>query len=654
VNGAGDVKIMDFGIAETVRTSMSRVQSTSTTGTLLYMSPEQVLGKGVGRETDIYSLGVVMYELLTGHPPFNKGDITYQILHKEPARIPGASGAINELVRKCLAKEAHERIGSAEEFTALLKGESFIRKQVKRGVKKASHNPLLFKRIIQGAGALTVLSLLFFVIRALLPQGEGPRFAPPSGTYEGEVIVELSAEPGTRIRYTTDGSEPTVSHGEIYTKKIVVDRTLDIKAVSYTDEKHVSKMREAHYTLLTRKPEFSIRSGALTEVSYLKLTSEKGAVIRYTTDGSTPGEYEGKVYQSPVKIDGDVTVKAVAVREGKAPSKVSEGNYKLGRRLSSPVADVKGQVFGEKKPFTVRLSGPEGAEIRYTTDGVDPGPGRGGIYKAPLTLTPSVVLKAVSVQEGMRTSAIMSEHYETHSVPMVKVTGGTFRMGSNENSDEKPVHNVTVDSFWMGKFEVTQKEWQRVMGTNPSNFKGETLPVEDVTWFDAARFCNRLSEQEGFDPVYTINGTQVTCDFAKNGYRLPTEAEWEYAARGGNQSRGYLYSGSNNVDSVAWHYQNSGGQTHPVGTKQPNELGLYDMSGNVHEWCWDWYGSNYYAQSPLKNPRGPSSGASRVERGGSWDYYAEYIRVAYRRSGNPSYSYGLIGFRLARTVGREL
>jgi len=234
---------------------------------------------------------------------------------------------------------------------------------------------------------------------------------------------------------------------------------------------------------------------------------------------------------------------------------------------------------------------------------------------------------------------------------MVKVTGGTFRMGSNWNSDEQPIHSVTVDSFWMGKFEVTQKVWKSVMGTNPSNFKGEDLPVENVSWYDTVKFCNKLSERDGFEPVYTINGTQVTCDFTKNGYRLPTEAEWEYAARGGNQSRGYTYAGSNSAGTVAWYWDNSGKKTHPVGTKQPNELGLYDMSGNVWEWCWDWYDKKYYAQSPSKNPKGPSSGAQRVRRGGSWDLLAEDIRSAYRNHSAPSYSniYGF-GFRLSRTV----
>ncbi|HPE21019.1 MAG TPA: SUMF1/EgtB/PvdO family nonheme iron enzyme, partial [Candidatus Mcinerneyibacteriales bacterium] len=366
-----------------------------------------------------------------------------------------------------------------------------------------------------------------------------------------------------------------------------------------------------------------------------------------------PGEYEGKVYEAPVRIDGDVTLKAVAVREGKAPSKVSEASYKLGGRLVSPAADVKSRAFAERTPFTVRLSGPEGAEIRYTTDGSDPGPGRGRVYSAPLSLTPPVVLKAVSVKAGMRTSGVMSESYNINSVLMVKITGGTFRMGSNENSDEKPIHSVTVDSFWMGKFEVTQKEWQSVMGTNPSNFKGEDLPVENVSWYDTVKFCNKLSEQDGYDPVYTINGTQVTCDFTKNGYRLPTEAEWEYVARGGNQSRGYTYAGSNSAGTVAWYWDNSGKKTHPVGTKQPNELGLYDMSGNVWEWCWDRYDGNYYAQSPSKNPKGKSEGSYRVLRGGSWRFEEEYLQTTKRNYGDSSNTNNHRGFRLVRTSKNE-
>jgi formylglycine-generating enzyme required for sulfatase activity len=231
---------------------------------------------------------------------------------------------------------------------------------------------------------------------------------------------------------------------------------------------------------------------------------------------------------------------------------------------------------------------------------------------------------------------------------MVRVEGGTFQMGStNGDSTEKPVHTVTVKGFYMGRTEVTQKEWQEIMGSNPSNFKGDNLPVERVSWNDAIEYCNRRSLKEGLTPAYRGSGNNITCDFNATGYRLPTEAEWEYAAKGGNQDYlSYEYAGGTSADSVAWYYNNSGSTTHPVGTKQPNSLGLYDMSGNVYEWCWDWYGN--YSSGSQTNPTGASSGPYRVFRGGSWGDGAAGVLAANRGSGTPSDRYAILGFRLVR------
>jgi formylglycine-generating enzyme required for sulfatase activity len=232
---------------------------------------------------------------------------------------------------------------------------------------------------------------------------------------------------------------------------------------------------------------------------------------------------------------------------------------------------------------------------------------------------------------------------------MVLVEGGTFQMGSTNGFDnEKPVHTVTVKSFYMGKYEVTQKEWTEVMGSNPSSFKGDTLPVESINWYEAVEYCNRLSLKEGLTPAYWGSGAAIVCDFHASGYRLPTEAEWEYAAKGGNKNfLSYEYSGGNSVDRVAWYSGNSGYSTHPVGTKQANDLGLYDMSGNVYEWCWDWYGRSYNSGSQ-NNPVGASSGSGRVLRGGSWGDDAGGVRSAYRGGNTPSGRYGNLGFRLVR------
>ncbi len=221
------------------------------------------------------------------------------------------------------------------------------------------------------------------------------------------------------------------------------------------------------------------------------------------------------------------------------------------------------------------------------------------------------------------------------SFTMVEVQGGTFTMGATSEQggdafgDEKPIHNVALSSYFIGETEVTQALWQAMMGKNPSKFKGNNNPVEQVSWDDCQEFLSRLNR---------ITGER---------FRLPTEAEWEYAARGGNKSRGYKYSGNDNIYDVAWFEKNSNNESHPVATKLPNELGLYDMSGNVSEWCSDWYGSDYYANQSQTNPTGPGSGSYRIYRGGRWSFDARFCRVSNRGSQIPNYRSSVLGLRLA-------
>ena len=217
---------------------------------------------------------------------------------------------------------------------------------------------------------------------------------------------------------------------------------------------------------------------------------------------------------------------------------------------------------------------------------------------------------------------------------MVAVEGGTFMMGATSEQgseaydDEKPVHQVTLSSYYIGQTEVTQALWEAVMGKNPVKYDfGDNRPVTNVSWDDCQDFVIKLNQLTG------------------KRFRLPTEAEWEYACRGGKKSRGYKYSGSNTIDDVAWYTSNSSGETHPVATKSPNELGIYDMSGNVWEWCQDWKGS--YSNAAQTNPTGASSGSYRVNRGGSWRSSAKYCRSSYRSYGTPGYRGSHLGLRLA-------
>ena len=218
------------------------------------------------------------------------------------------------------------------------------------------------------------------------------------------------------------------------------------------------------------------------------------------------------------------------------------------------------------------------------------------------------------------------------SFDMVYVEGGSFDMGAtyeqvdNALDNEKPVHRVTLSGYYIGMYEVTQELWEAVMGSNPSYLKGAQNPVESVSWNDCQNFIKKLNSLTG------------------RTFRLPTEAEWEYAARGGNKSLHYKYSGSDNIDDVAWYWDNSGKKTHAVGTKSPNELGIYDMSGNVWEWCSDRYGD--YSAGAQTNPQGPSAGSDRVLRGGRWGSRARYCRVSNRDYGDPGNSLSRSGLRL--------
>ena len=267
---------------------------------------------------------------------------------------------------------------------------------------------------------------------------------------------------------------------------------------------------------------------------------------------------------------------------------------------------------------------------------------------------------------------------------MVLIPAGGFDMGDHfgeGGSDELPVHNISLDAYYMNKYEVTQLEYETLIGSNPSHADygiGDARPVNQVSYYDIMVYCNKLSMNESLPPCYTIDGSTdpadwgtvptssdatwdaVICDFSVTGYRLPTEAEWEYAAKGGASWEDHnRYSGcveETDLTDYGWYLANNGSSGTPeygckdVGTKLPNQLGLYDMSGNLYEWCFDWYDSSYYGSSPASNPSGPASGSSRIPRGGNWNNSADGLRSANRINSYPGgRSYG-IGFRLVRTA----
>lgn len=253
-----------------------------------------------------------------------------------------------------------------------------------------------------------------------------------------------------------------------------------------------------------------------------------------------------------------------------------------------------------------------------------------GVYAglAKLEIVINSASEPVQTVKPKVSSSSSSDPYT--GMQFVYVDPGCFQMGShNGASDEKPHRVCLTQGYYLGKYEVTQAQWQQVMGNNPSHFKSSNKPVEQVSWDDVQDFIRKLNRQTGLH------------------YRLPTEAEWEYACRSGGKDQNYC--GGNNAGRVAWYDDNSGSKTHTVGQKQANGLGLYDMSGNVLEWVQDWYDGDYYSNSPSNNPKGPSGGSRRVYRGGSWLSNVSGVRSALRFSLSPDSRLNFLGFRLART-----
>jgi sulfatase modifying factor 1 len=309
---------------------------------------------------------------------------------------------------------------------------------------------------------------------------------------------------------------------------------------------------------------------------------------------------------------------------------------------------------------------------------INPAISRRDFLAATGMLTAALSLSACK-SRGVQISTVVMEVTATHRPPtptptpsppaatpkprealmpeMVLVEPGTFSMGSEEGfPNEMPVHEVTISKpYLIGIYAVTNAEYSRLCEeTKKCSVADDSYPVVGINWFEAVEYCNWLSEAAGLSTCYSGKGNFIKCDFSVGGFRLPTEAEWEFAARGGNLSSGYLYAGGDDPNQVAWYKSNSGGELHPVGQKLPNELGLHDMSGNSWEWCWDWFDQRYYLEAPEFDPSGPDGASegpmpSKSRRSGGFNEELSVIRTTFRSADWISYPGGN-GFRLVRTA----
>ncbi len=348
------------------------------------------------------------------------------------------------------------------------------------------------------------------------------------------------------------------------------------------------------------------------------------------------------------------------------------------QRVETPVFSPDSCEFTGSIEISISCATPD-AVIRYTINGEAPDE-NSPVYSGAFTLHSSSLVMAKAYKSGWYPSEIARANYDIalDLENMVYIPACSFSMGDTRgvgSYDESPVHTVSLSPYYMAKYEVTQAEFESIMGYNPAVANagfGDDYPVYNLSWYHALVYCNLRSIAEGFTPVYSISGSSnptdwgtvptasnddtwdaAICNWTANGYRLPTEAEWECAARGATNDPDYLYSGSDSANAVAWHYGNNvPGGVKPIGTKAPNGIGIYDMSGNAQEWCWDRYYHTYYEYSPVENPTGQYYGNFRVTRGGHWN--SSNVSVTARVQSYPGYKQGNVaGFRVCRNAQNE-
>jgi len=486
-----------------------------------------------------------------------------------------------------------------------------------------------------------------------------------------------------------DGIDPACTVGQSYFFNLGSDTTLNY------DDGNIIFTGSSQPQLQATTPQISPNSGTYSTFQSAVITSSTpDATIKYTMDGSLPSSSNGTIYTGTIEISTTCTLKAIVLKQGMTDSAISSVAFIINiaqKKVENPLISPNSGTFVSTQQVSITCATSD-AMIKYTMDGSTPSLSNGITYSSVIIISSTITIKAIAIKLNMVDSDIISAKYVKEiniqpSVNDILVTGGTFTMGDTFISYEKPTHQVTLSNYFIEKYEVTNSEYCMFLNSYGISSDGrlnytqlidfeyspqikynsgqfivnsgkENYPVNFITWYGAAAYCNWLSQTKGYPKCYTESGNW-DCDFTKQGYRLPTEAEWEYAARGGNQSRGYKYSGSNTLDDVAWYWINSinpnnnllstGHGSFTVGGKTANELGIFDMAGNVAEWCNDWYDS--YSSNAMTNPTGPSTATYRAARGGDWwNSNVDFCRSTARGAGDPAIGSFNFGFRPARSA----
>ena len=680
----GTPKIADFGISEAVKSSMSRIVNSSSSGTLFYMAPEQIRGKDVGRESDIYSFGALLYELLSGHPPFYKGSIEYQILSESVPPLEGILDSLNRLVLRCLEKDYTDRFRSFDEVLAVLDGKEMSKENMSE-VTLDSKGKTPGKPVWLVA-AVVILLMAAAGVYGLVGKGdthssagavEGVAVPAPVIVHEPEsskipADLPFLAEQEIKIR------ECRGSIGEFQHSIVAMKARLDSGAVKGGDSLEamlrliqqkkaktidIERLEEEtrHWAHKQLKRDIEIYAGliameegeSLKEMAWQRLVKNHPSEARGVALYDTEALLEGGRLTVSTSPDGS-RIKILNIGPAYIPGmKLKPGNYQVqvdhegyeSERTTVAISEGEDErvviLLKSIPTLTVHVT-PSDARVKVLNikskfiQGMDLKPGE--YYLSVSRVGYETKEEWVTLVRGQAFIAEVAlvrvkRLSNTLGMAFVYIEPGSFMMGSplseSGRDDDETQHRVRLSKgYYLQTTEVTQGQWTAVMGSHSSNFSscGDNCPVEKVSWTDAQTFIQKLNAREG-----------------GNRYRLPTEAEWEFGCRAGSETP---YTNGKSLSSVGWYDENSGSKTYPVAQKRSNAWGLYDMHGNVWEWCQDWKGD--YPSGDVTDPVGPLSGSHRVTRGGSWYGSARGCRGANRGGSRPGDRNGFLGFRLVR------
>ncbi len=631
------VVVMDYGIARAGQGS-GLTQTGTVIGTPQYMSPEQARGVELDARSDIYSLGIVLYQMATGELPFQATDaasLMYMHVHENPeppdARKADIPEWLRDIILKCLAKNPVDRFADAGEIKRALQ-EKYAPKLTVTPLAERDRK----KRRIMLTG-IAVTAVILIVVSGILFR----RYSEQK-RQEGQARVEserLAKENQQRaLESVAERDDKAYEQALSMNDKQAYNNYLML----YPDGIHIEEARAMIDELDKQE------AAQLVELEKRGIEDAEAVRRRQGAEESArlKREAEEKIRQD------DMAYQQALIANTKQSFGTYMELYPNGRHFNEAMNKLSAVDSAEASKMKTEIE----AAIKRDDQAfqVASSDNTKQAYNTYLISYPSgrhsdeAKTRIAAIDEKGKEAEKVRTALSQLSLRIVMIPGGSFLMGSEDGGgDEKPVKKVTLSGFEMGSTEITQAQYNNIMGTNPSYFKlDNNSPVEKVSWKDAITFCNKLSEKVGLNPCYNLSTGD--CDFSKNGFRLPTETEWEYACRSESGSEYSMGDGESALDRAGWYNRNSMENTHPAGQKTPNIWGLYDMHGNVWEWCNDWYSKNAYETNVTNNPTGPKSGPDKVVRGGSWLDGPNDCRSAKRRNFDPDKNYSDIGFRIVR------